>query len=114
MNRPQPDAAAAMAIAAESESVSQSEKYSHSPQDMLLKMPGINSKNYQYIMNKVEDMAHLITLSEEKLAEILGSSANAKLLYEFLHKEYNRTEVAPPSKPVRGGRGGFRGAKRKR
>ena len=61
---------------------------------MLLKMPGINSKNYRKIMNKVQDIAELTTLSEEDLSSILGHSQHAKLLWDFLHKEPQTSETS--------------------
>ncbi|XP_064626071.1 DNA repair endonuclease XPF-like [Lineus longissimus] len=117
--REQPDAAAAMKVQEEMAGESEfSDKYSHGPQDMLLKMPGVNTKNYRDIMNKVENIQELCTTSQEELAKILGNAGNAKLLWEFLHKEQDNVEVATgtvanktgPSKHA--GRG--RGRKRKR
>ncbi|XP_063170787.1 DNA repair endonuclease XPF [Candoia aspera] len=84
-NRPQPDAATALAVTADSENLPEQDKYNPGPQDFLLKMPGINSKNCQAIMNHVKSIAELITLSQDKLAELLGNAASAKQLYEFIH-----------------------------
>ena len=39
------------------------------------------------ILNKVKDITELVSLEEETLAAILGNSQNAKLLYDFIHKE---------------------------
>lgn len=66
-------------------------------QDILLRMPGVNSKNYRSIMNKVADIAELSTLSEDALTGIMGSSQHAKLLWDFLHKEHSE-ETASSSK----------------
>lgn len=84
-NRPQPDASTAMAITADSETLSESDKYNPGPQDFLLKMPGVNAKNCQVIMNRVKSIADLVSLSQDQLAELLGNVANAKQLYEFIH-----------------------------
>uniref|UniRef100_A0A8C6XRB8 DNA repair endonuclease XPF n=1 Tax=Naja naja TaxID=35670 RepID=A0A8C6XRB8_NAJNA len=84
-NRPQPDATAALAITADSETLPERDRYNPGPQDFLLKMPGINSKNCQAIMNHVKSVAELIALSQEKLTELLGNAANAKQLHEFIH-----------------------------
>ena len=54
---------------------------------MLLKMPGVNSKNAATIMNQVSSIAQLVTLSLDQLTEVLSSSANAKLPYDFLHNQ---------------------------
>ncbi|OCT64062.1 excision repair cross-complementation group 4 L homeolog isoform X1 [Xenopus laevis] len=98
-NRPQPDSATAMAITANSESIPESEKYNPGPQDVLLKMPGVNAKNCRAIMNHVTNIAELTTLSLEKLTEILGNSTFAKQLHEFMHTSY--TEAVSQGKAKR-------------
>eukprot|EP00794_Sanderia_malayensis_P007973 gene7973-8832_t len=86
-NYPDPDPEIAMSIGLDVEEVAASLMYSIAPQDFIQKMPGINSKNYRYILNKVKDISELTRLSEDKLTEILGNAKCAKLLYEFIHKE---------------------------
>jgi len=54
---------------------------------MLMKMPGINSKNVYSVMNRVENLLQLVKLSVAELTEILGSSASAKQLHEFIHSD---------------------------
>lgn len=95
--RPEPDAAAAQAVTAESDTVAESsDLYNPGPYDFLLKMPGVNTKNYRAVMRNADSLADLAKLSQEKLAEILGNANNAKLLYEFIH---NVADVpAPPQK----------------
>lgn len=87
-NKPQPDAATAMAVTADSETLPESEKYNAGPQDFLLKMPGVNAKNCRSLMNHVKNIAELASLSQDKLASILGNAANAKQLYDFIHTSY--------------------------
>ncbi|XP_073398989.1 DNA repair endonuclease XPF isoform X1 [Dendrobates tinctorius] len=98
-NRPQPDAATAMAITADSETIPESEKYNPGPQDFLLKMPGVNAKNCQAIMNHVKNITELTTLSLERLSEILGNSNMAKQLHDFIHTSY--TEAVSQGKAKR-------------
>uniref|UniRef100_A0A8D0BB36 DNA repair endonuclease XPF n=1 Tax=Salvator merianae TaxID=96440 RepID=A0A8D0BB36_SALMN len=86
--QPQPDAATAAAITADSESLAESDRYSPGPQDFLLKMPGVNTKNCQAIINHIKSIAELATLSQDKLAELLGSVATAKQLFEFIHLSF--------------------------
>ncbi|MCU0322125.1 MAG: hypothetical protein MUE72_06870 [Chitinophagaceae bacterium] len=50
-------------------------------------MPGINSKNVYAVMNRVESIAQLVTLTVDELTDILSSSSNAKQLYDFIHTE---------------------------
>ncbi|XP_040431178.1 DNA repair endonuclease XPF isoform X2 [Cygnus olor] len=87
-NHPQPDAETAMAITADSETLPESDKYNPGPQDFLLKMPGINAKNCRALMNHVKSIAELVTLSKDKLSEILGNTINATQLYDFIHVTY--------------------------
>jgi len=54
-------------------------------QDMLLKMPGVTSKNVYSVMNRVENLTQLVKLSLAELTEVLDSSTNAKLLHDFIH-----------------------------
>ena len=56
-------------------------------QDMLMKMPGVNSKNVYSLMNRVENLLQLVKLSVADLTDILASSANAKLLHGFIHSD---------------------------
>ncbi|XP_032896201.1 DNA repair endonuclease XPF isoform X2 [Amblyraja radiata] len=86
--RPQPDAATAMAVTADSEIVSESDRYNPGPQDFLMKMPGVNGKNCRALMNRVKNIAELVKLSQEQLADILGNANNAKQIWEFIHSSY--------------------------
>jgi len=52
---------------------------------MLLKIPGINSKNIKSLMTNVENLSELCNLSEERINEIIENSKNAKLIYEFFN-----------------------------
>ncbi|XP_028264218.1 DNA repair endonuclease XPF [Parambassis ranga] len=93
--RPEPDASAAQAVTAESDTVAESaDLYNPGPYDFLLKMPGVNSKNYRALIRNSDSLADLAKLSQDKLSEILGNTNNAKLLYEFLH---NVADVPAPA-----------------
>ncbi|XP_033737580.1 DNA repair endonuclease XPF-like [Pecten maximus] len=94
MRRPQPDSATAMAIGSTEDGEQWSDLYSHAPQDFLLRLPGVNVKNYRLIMKKVHNLAELSTLSEETLTEIMGNSSNAKTLHKFLHSEHKKGEMS--------------------
>ncbi|XP_056285706.1 DNA repair endonuclease XPF isoform X1 [Pseudoliparis swirei] len=92
--RSEPDAAAAQAVTAESDVVAESAGlYNPGPYDFLLKVPGINIKNYRAVVKNADNLADICKLSQDKLAEILGHAHNAKLLYEFLH---NAADVPAP------------------
>ncbi|XP_071391806.1 DNA repair endonuclease XPF [Centroberyx affinis] len=88
--RSEPDAAAAQAVTAESDTVAESaDLYNPGPYDFLLKMPGVNMKNYRSLVKNADSLADLAKLSQDKLAQILGNANNAKLLHEFLHNVAN-------------------------
>uniref|UniRef100_A0A3P9IXH5 DNA repair endonuclease XPF n=1 Tax=Oryzias latipes TaxID=8090 RepID=A0A3P9IXH5_ORYLA len=92
--RPEPDAAAALAVTAESDTVAESAGlYNPGPYDFLLKMPGVNVKNYRALIKHADSLADISKLGQDKLAEILGNTHNAKLLYEFMH---NVADVPAP------------------
>ncbi|XP_072024102.1 DNA repair endonuclease XPF-like [Amphiura filiformis] len=118
INRDQPDAVAAAAVTAE-EGTSTAEpaaadKYNHGPHDMLLKFPGISNKNAWKIMKCIPDMAALSTTSQERLGEILEHTGNAKLLWEFLHKEQGVESDKAVKGTGKGGKFGAKGGKGKR
>ncbi|XP_072524217.1 DNA repair endonuclease XPF [Salminus brasiliensis] len=90
--RSEPDADVAQAITAESETVEESaDLYNPGPYDFLLRMPGVNVKNFRGLVKHAASLAELLAVSQETLSDILGSSSNAKQLYEFLH---NTMDVA--------------------
>ena len=72
-------------------------------QNMLLKMPGINSKNAYMIMNKVESLAELVTLSQDQLIKLLESERNGQALYKFLHSDHKTAQATVTSKSTSSG-----------
>ncbi|XP_047464164.1 DNA repair endonuclease XPF [Mugil cephalus] len=99
--RLEPDAAAAQAVTAESDTVAESaDLYNPGPYDFLLKMPGVNTKNYRALIKNADSIADLVKLSQDKLAEILGNSNNAKVLYEFLHNVADVPAPVQKTKPT--------------
>uniref|UniRef100_A0A6Q2WVT2 DNA repair endonuclease XPF n=1 Tax=Esox lucius TaxID=8010 RepID=A0A6Q2WVT2_ESOLU len=82
----EPDAAVAQAVTAESDTVAESaDLYNPGPYDFLLRMPGVNAKNYRALIKHADCLADIAKLNQERLAQILGHAGNGKLLYEFLH-----------------------------
>ncbi|XP_048584311.1 DNA repair endonuclease XPF isoform X2 [Nematostella vectensis] len=86
MNHPEPDSTVAVNVGTDS-STAADLKYSVGPQDFILKLPGINSKNYRFVMNQTKDIQQLCNLSEAELAKLLGNNISAKALWEFLHTD---------------------------
>ncbi len=70
---------------------------------MLLKLPGINSKNAFRVLNGVRDLEELTSLSAQALEEVLENAHNARLLHTFLHRKY--TQQTEPGGPIGGARG---------
>ncbi|RCH93915.1 hypothetical protein CU098_007957, partial [Rhizopus stolonifer] len=56
------------------------------PQDILRSMPGINSKNYKLVINKVNNLEDLAKMTQREIANIIGEECASKL-FEFLHKK---------------------------
>lgn len=57
-------------------------------QEMLLSLPCINVHNFRAVMDRVESIAELSTLSELDLTPLLGSG-NAKKLFTFFRRRQN-------------------------
>jgi len=85
--RSEPDALAAAAVGqSEIADGMPSMKYSPAAQDFILKLPGVDSKNYKRLMNKITNLKELGQKSQEELTELLNSSVNAEKLWNFFHK----------------------------
>lgn len=84
---PQPDPSVALTVGQDTLDMTESAVYNATAQDFLLKLPGINSKNYRAVMDKVSDFQELVSLSVKELDTILGNSTNASLLWNFLHND---------------------------
>jgi len=100
-NYPEPDAATAMAMGSDPTTAASDITYSMGPQDFLLKLPGINFKNYRFVMRNVANIQALFKMSQEKLATILGNAASAKQLWEFIYtdsKTQEKTQTTLKSK----------------
>ena len=50
------------------------------PQDLLRALPGVNTKNFRYIMSQVRDITDLCDLSQEDLSELIGVEPARQLL----------------------------------
>lgn len=84
-NSPQPDAETAMSIKTDQVIEDEDLKYNPVLRDLLLKIPGINSKNVHRVITKVNDLVSLCQMSEQELSDVLENSKSAKLVYEFFN-----------------------------
>ncbi|KAN0059816.1 DNA repair protein RAD16 [Thecaphora frezii] len=64
------------------------------PQDMLRALPGVNTKNYRYIMNQVRDLADLCDMSEDELRDLIGVEPSRQLL-NFIKRDV-KLQRQPP------------------
>nr|WJN24991.1 single-stranded DNA endonuclease [Pseudozyma thailandica] len=55
------------------------------PQDLLRALPGVNTKNFRYIMSQVRDISDLCELSQEDLSELIGVEP-ARQLTRFIER----------------------------
>ncbi|KAJ3125246.1 hypothetical protein HK098_000444 [Nowakowskiella sp. JEL0407] len=60
--------------------------YNVTPQEMLRAIPGITSKNYQYVMTKFNTIREIADAELEVLIPVLGDE-NARKVYEFFRKD---------------------------
>lgn len=68
------------------------QKYNPHIQDFIGKLPGVHSKNLCAILNKGKSLDHLIKLTEDELAEIVGNKSDAQMLYNSIHKKCDMNE----------------------
>jgi DNA excision repair protein ERCC-4 len=59
--------------------------FNQAPQEVLLNLPGINTKNYRYVMSRVRSLEDLVGLGLEEVQELIGVEAGRKL-YNFVHR----------------------------
>ncbi|KAJ1023856.1 hypothetical protein NDA13_004690 [Ustilago tritici] len=55
------------------------------PQDLLRALPGVNTKNFRYIMSQVRDISDLCEMSPEDLSELIGVEP-ARQLTRFIER----------------------------
>lgn len=108
--REEPVVSKAEAITAETNPDAASERYNPQIKDFISKLPGINTQNIYSVLNKVSSLPELLSLSQETLTEIMGSSSNAKALHSSLHQCMKPPEQFQDAK--RGGRFTKKGQRR--
>lgn len=55
------------------------------PQDVLLALPGITTKNYRLISNSIRDLNELCEMTRDELSGLIGAEAGNRL-YHFINK----------------------------
>ena len=85
--REQPDAEKAAAMSFDFIDEYNVDKYNAAIKDLLLKLPGVTSKNVYGLLNKVGGMDDLLEFSADDLGELLCSTECGNELYSALHKQ---------------------------
>ncbi|KAF4523777.1 hypothetical protein B566_EDAN009009 [Ephemera danica] len=88
--RAEPDASVAVTLGVDQDVQYLPERYNAAIREFVSRLPGVTTKNLHLVLNKGQSLDHLLTLSEEQLAEMLENSQEAKTLHHALH-----TTLAP-------------------
>ena len=83
--RDEPDASKAATIGVDIIDEYNVDRFNVQIKDFISKLPGINSKNIYSILNKTDNLADLLALTEDTFGDILGSKQNGSDLYHALH-----------------------------
>jgi DNA excision repair protein ERCC-4 len=67
--------------------------YNQRPQDILLSLPGITTKNYLLISRSVRDLAELCEMTVDELSHLIGQEAGRQL-HNFIHKNVREQQAA--------------------
>jgi len=77
------------------------EQFDTTLREMISRMPGVNTKNLRRVLSRGGSLAQLLTMKEEELAELTGTSAQGKALWRALNVALAPTlqqNVARPKK----------------
>lgn len=69
------------------------EKYNANIYDFLIRLPGISTRNIGQVLKKVKNLKMLSKMTEVELTELLGNSADAKLLWNSFHVEFQKPKA---------------------
>ncbi|CAN8028378.1 unnamed protein product [Ixodes persulcatus] len=78
-----------------------SSRINPAPQDFLLHLPGVNLKNQALLTRKFTNLVEMFAASEEELASAMGNAAQAKLLWESIHRPTEPKPQKPPPRKFR-------------
>ena len=87
--RDEPDASKAATIGVDIIDEYNVDRYNVQIKDFVSKLPGVTSKNVFALLNKVDNLADLLDMTEQTLIEIIGSKQNGSDLYKALHEDIN-------------------------
>uniref|UniRef100_A0A131XY24 DNA repair endonuclease XPF n=1 Tax=Ixodes ricinus TaxID=34613 RepID=A0A131XY24_IXORI len=78
-----------------------SSRINPAPQDFLLHLPGVNLKNQALLIRKFTNLVEMFEASEEELASATGNAAQAKFLWESIHRPSEPKPQKPPPRKFR-------------
>lgn len=62
------------------------QSFNLAPQDMLRSLPGVNTKNFRYVMNQVRDISDLCNLSSDEVHDLIGVEPGRQLC-QFIKRD---------------------------
>lgn len=92
--REEPDAGKAAAVSIDYIDDYNNDKFNPAIYDFVSKLPGVSTRNIFGLLNKVNSLSELMTLSVEDLEELLSSKQNALDLHQSLHENLTPAEEA--------------------
>lgn len=93
----EPSVSEAQAVAEKEQDLGRAaDKYNPAPQDFLIHLPGVNSKNQAQLMRKFASLAELLSASEQQLSDATGNAAQAKCLWDGIHRRVEPQQKQPP------------------
>lgn len=66
---------------------------------MVLRMPGVTTKNYHSVLKKFDNILAVSKASLEELTAVLGNSVQAQQLYNFFHKKCDFSDTSGKRSP---------------
>ena len=90
---PEPDAQTALGIGSDLDLFADDKHLGGAGvEDFLLKLPGVSYRNHRSLLKEVESLAHLASLSEQRMKSIIGEE-DGRALWTFLHKDCKQKSV---------------------
>lgn len=89
-------------------------QYNSQQVDLLLTLPGIDTKNVHRLLNNFNNFAEICTKTESELTRILHSEQNGKKVFKFLHHSHKNACFEQKRKQKVGAYQQYKNAKHKK
>jgi DNA excision repair protein ERCC-4 len=80
---PEPDVRRAISVGAEQDEA-ETDDINAAAEELLRSLPGVGTKNYRYVMGKVNSIKELCEMKLDEMQELLGVEPGKKC-FDFLH-----------------------------